>query len=206
MNKEESPKKDRNCRYLSFKLLGFGSGAKCSYDVDHKFKEGLICQNMPAIPSPSPQLKELLLKFNSLNDTTQKKQNNLQGSKSQRKSISKKRNINGFIAFRTFYSKSVFNPKHQRSLSSELAKLWKTEPSKTQWNLYARVYNSRDDKELQFVEWLCTALNIKKDTYLHDAETILISIKRLNWQFQSAQNKNPIEDVYLTTSRYNTIL
>nr|AZQ56674.1 MAT alpha 1 protein [Suhomyces bribrorum] len=160
-------------------------------------QEGLIRQTLPRIPLPSQQLKELLLKFNSLNDSSGNKNNS--GSMSQTRNVSKSGKINSFIAFRTFYCKSISNPEHQRTLSTELARIWKSEPSKHQWKLYAAHYNFRDNKNMPFVEWLCKQLNIQDNPKTE--EKLLISIRSEYWSFDEVQIRNPVEDVYLTHSQ-----
>ncbi|KAK7205121.1 hypothetical protein BZA70DRAFT_174026 [Myxozyma melibiosi] len=62
------------------------------------------------------------------------------------------KNINGFIGFRTFYSRMFLNL-HQQRLSSVLAKVWATYENKDFWNKYAALYGSEPRKE-SFTEWL----------------------------------------------------
>nr|AZQ56623.1 MAT alpha 1 protein [Suhomyces bolitotheri] len=208
-NKEYRVSKEYLLATSSFKMVLYNANrGVCDHVQDSQLS--MIFRELPPIPQPSENLKLLLLKFNSLNNP------NLGSTISgENRDISKSKNrkfangkINGFIAFRTFYCKSILNPNHQRILSKQLGKIWQKEITKDDWNLYALTYNLRDDKTLHFVEWLCNALNIKSpilpevikpDLPILPRETKPVrSVKRQYWIFESSI-KNTVEDVYLAS-------
>ncbi|OBA22190.1 hypothetical protein METBIDRAFT_40341 [Metschnikowia bicuspidata var. bicuspidata NRRL YB-4993] len=144
---------------------------------------------LPQIPIPSSSLQDLLCKylFNEV-DTNKKLSRIKQGT---RYNDTKKRRINGFIAFRSFYSKTIKGTSHQKELSSKLAAIWKTEPNHQTWNSYALQYNATGGNE-SFVSWLNRKLGF--DTNIEAKKT-----------FKSYKNltlKN-VEDVFFEDINYD---
>lgn len=71
----------------------------------------------------------------------------------KKKTKNKKTNVNGFTAFRAYYSKFGKSYKEQESLSKELAIYWKNEPSiQKEWRGYSEEYKVADTN-LSFVDW-----------------------------------------------------
>jgi hypothetical protein len=65
--------------------------------------------------------------------------------------------LNGFIAFRAFYSQDICDPTNQRELSKALSKVWsESEELQQVWTRYAAEYNSQypDNSTTPFVTWL----------------------------------------------------
>lgn len=167
------------------------------------------CMNLglsifPNLPIPSSSLKEVLLKFNSLievNESSTSKSRKTIKPKTRKPVLKpssddkkqKRPNINGFIAFRTFYCKFVFSLEHQKQLSSLLAKLWYDEPSKDVWKTYAYGFNSCNQDQ-GFFEWLCSNLGIDLSGLQPDYATFIRLTPR-----DGLLNK--IEDIYLPSNQ-----
>ncbi|ODV82487.1 uncharacterized protein CANTADRAFT_19262 [Suhomyces tanzawaensis NRRL Y-17324] len=136
----------------SFRILRYKFSPARYNKFEPRF-EGFILAQLPPLPKPSEGLANLMWKFNELSDFG----DNYSGSVNN--AIRDEQFQKNAKAFRTFYSKSIRNAKYQRELSKALAELWKNEPSKPQWSLYALVYNLRE-KNIPFMQWLCASLNI----------------------------------------------
>ncbi|CCE86960.1 Piso0_005485 [Millerozyma farinosa CBS 7064] len=164
----------------------------------------LFLTELPSLPSPSLELKNILLNFSSANNEFDNDEWDFFGLGSDNKSPKKTtprrykpkarrtRNLNGFMAFRSFYSRSISNVEHQRQLSSLLGSLWQTEPNKNIWNRYAIEYNTRATNQ-DFVEWLCKALSLPLDVFSIPSTS---TVKNNKWLFTSNNNYNAVEDVY----------
>lgn len=116
--------------------------------------ENYYVSALPNLPKPSPELKRTLIEFNNevLRESTRKRK--------KQTIYTKKGKINGFMAFRAFYSRSIFSSERQRQLSVLLSKVWAKDSNQGVWNRYADEYN-KDERKLYFVEWLCDALSIE---------------------------------------------
>ena len=154
---------------------------------------------LPSLPTPSIDLQEILIRFNQAT-------RNCAGDSSwgsqlfdmkvpTRKSrirCKKTRCLNGFMAFRSFYSRSIYNVEHQRELSTLLGKLWKNEPNKAIWNRYAIEYNSQAINQ-DFVDWLFKALGLEVETFPIPYTS---TVRNESWTFSSLNNENAVEDIY----------
>nr|AZQ56693.1 MAT alpha 1 protein [Suhomyces chickasaworum]AZQ56699.1 MAT alpha 1 protein [Suhomyces chickasaworum] len=158
----------------------------------------LICSAIPLVPNPSEALKTLLLQFNTLNEPS-KQQIYKKTSKSKGGCKSSFGNINGFIAFRSFYCKNVKNSDHQIILSRELATIWKGDVNKKIWSLYSHLYNMRENKSTSFVTWLCKTLQMK-GTSMPSLSSGLLTVKNNNMLYDTMKIKDAIEDVYFANS------
>lgn len=117
----------------------------------------LRLQSLPQLPKVSDSLKELLVKYPKKTSGTI-----VGGSKK------KFHKVNGFIAYRSFYTKNLSNGNAQRELSKELAKEWKCDKHRNTWSTYAAIYNSQiEDRSCKepFVAWLLRSIgvNARKD-------------------------------------------
>lgn len=68
-----------------------------------------------------------------------------------------KTSLNGFMAFRSFYTQHISAPTSQRELSTALSKAWSQDENlKNIWTRYAADYNSQSCKNgnVPFVSWL----------------------------------------------------
>ncbi|ODV65275.1 hypothetical protein HYPBUDRAFT_154089 [Hyphopichia burtonii NRRL Y-1933] len=117
----------------------------------------LQADKLPDLPTPPSKLQNILIEFNRLNEDS------LRSVKKKSRPKNSKRTINGFFAFRTFYSKSIFKPDHQRQLSSLLAEAWREEKKKSIWDKYAVVYRLQAP-DIGFFDWLCANLNLETST------------------------------------------
>lgn len=78
---------------------------------------------------------------------------NIPRSTKSKKGPNRKTIVNGFTAFRTYYSKFGKTYKEQEELSKELADFWKKMPAlQTSWHSYSEEYKAADT-ELSFVTW-----------------------------------------------------
>ena len=158
----------------------------------------IFFSDMPPLPEPSPGLKEVLEKFNGNGETARNRRSQVEfpllGHKKRSRSKAGHR-LNGFMAFRSFYSRSVYDADHQRQLSSLLGSLWKNEPKQDVWNRYAIEYNSRASKE-DFIEWLTRVLGLEQG--ICDPSTNVV--KNSKWQFSSNTQDCSVEDIYYVKS------
>lgn len=132
----------------------------------------------PPLPKPSQELKQVLITFNEFSKT-------IPNSKKSTK-IKKFKKINGFFAFRSFYSRFIKGSELQRRLSKELGVLWKKEVCKDVWVRYAYEY-SKLEPQKGFVEWLCERLNIQSKK---------LSIMSINSKI-TRNEKEGIDDIIL---------
>ncbi|CCE85849.1 Piso0_005485 [Millerozyma farinosa CBS 7064] len=182
------------------------AAAQCESFASDKLSSSsiLFLTELPSLPSPSLELKNILLNFSSANHDFDNDEWDFFGlgldSKGHKKTTSRRykpkgrrtRSLNGFMAFRSFYSRSISNVEHQRQLSSLLGSLWQTEPNKNIWNRYAIEYNTRATNQ-DFVEWLCKALSLPLDVFSIPSTS---TVKNNKWLFTSNNNYNAVEDVY----------
>lgn len=145
----------------------------------------LAFHGLPALPKPSKKLESILLKFN-------KHTNRLIIGKEpcrapRKRKSTQKRRINGFIAFRAFYSRSIRDPAVQKQLSTMLGKVWGAEPNQHVWDCYALRYNETGGQE-EFMTWLMQNLKSKKP-----CQSTTVIRRRIS---KNIQFKN-VEDVYL---------
>ncbi|KAL6451210.1 MTLALPHA1 Mating-type-like protein ALPHA1 [Candida maltosa Xu316] len=158
-------------------------------EIKQSQKFGFRLGSLPPIPTPTAALSELLLEYGLLNEINW----DTSSTKTAKSKKSKLKPINSFIAFRSFYSRSISNPEHQRELSSKLAELWTTDPNKEIWNQYTESYNNyllSPGASMNFVDWLYDSLDIKVDNSIPMIEDI--SFDNYSQMFSGA-----IEDVYL---------
>lgn len=117
-----------------------------------------INENLPPLPIPSPALRQLLLKFNG---NSSKSRVSIKKAKSRTPKLRKKKKvINAFIAFKSFYSKCIGGIKRQRRITTLLAEIWEKDIDKQIWKRYAFEYN-KSDRDDNFIDWLCKAMNIQ---------------------------------------------
>lgn len=115
------------------------------------FQNSFYFNSLPKIPKCYKQLEELLLEFNKkigiirTMSTSQKKSNS-------RKKVFKRR-LNGFIAYRSYYSKNIHDSSLQIEVSKRLAIVWKNDPSANIWKRYAFEYN-KSNENISFLSWL----------------------------------------------------
>lgn len=153
---------------------------------------------LPSLPTPSMDLQEILVSFNHVKGNGVDEAlwdsvfNTRMSTRKNRHRCKKRRCLNGFMAFRSFYSRSISNVEHQRQLSKLLGKLWKNEPNKAIWNRYAIEYNSQAVNQ-DFVDWLFGALGLKLQSFTFPCTN---TVKNKDWKFSSRNNENAVEDVY----------
>lgn len=154
---------------------------------------------LPSLPTPSLDLQEILVKFKQATgsfpgDTLWESEmfDMKIPIRKNRNRCKKTRCLNGFMAFRSFYSRSISNVEHQRELSSLLGKLWKNEPNKAIWNRYAIEYNSQAINQ-DFVDWLFKALGLELQAFSFPCTS---TVKNESWTFSSRNNENAVEDIY----------
>ncbi|EGW31993.1 uncharacterized protein SPAPADRAFT_71531 [Spathaspora passalidarum NRRL Y-27907] len=117
---------------------------------------------LPKLPEPSEELKKVLLRYNIVKELAPLQE---QKRKKLRPKL-KLKPINSFMAFRSFYTKSISNPEYQRELSCLLAQIWIDEPNKAIWNQYTESYNQyilSSGAKYNFVNWLCKMLDIEAE-------------------------------------------
>lgn len=157
----------------------------------------IFFSELPPLPEPSPGLQDVLERYNEKRGSDCSGQFLFSCSNHKRKSRSKTgHRLNGFMAFRSFYSRSVFDVEHQRQLSSILGSLWKNEPRQDVWNRYAIEYNSRATKE-DFIEWLTRTLGLEVLSLSNPSTNI---VKNNKWQFSSNTQDCSVEDIYYVKS------
>lgn len=159
----------------------------------------IFFSEIPPLPEPSPGLKEVLERFNGNGENARCRRSQVEvpflGHKKRSRSKTGHR-LNGFMAFRSFYSRSVFDAEYQRQLSSILGSLWKNEPKQDVWNRYAIEYNSRASKE-DFIEWLTRVLGLENRSFCDPSTNV---VKNNKWQFSSNTQDCSVEDIYYVKS------
>lgn len=114
----------------------------------------LLFQVLPELPKPSKKVEGILLHCNSNSNEKFDTKGSIKVSKRRKKTKkTKKRKINGFIAFRTFYSRSIGDSTTQKQLSSKLGEAWGSEQNREIWNCYALRYNETGGLN-DFITWL----------------------------------------------------
>lgn len=155
----------------------------------------------PILPMPSDSLKKLLFEVNNMTQK-QPKNRTLFSPHKKNNSFKISSKINGFIAFRSFYSKSISNPADQRKLSRSLANIWLGEENKETWESYSQLYKMSKAylKNQTFVAWLCQHLRLKfnysqiySTNILQTATTSHTRIDRLD----NVSRLYAVEDIYL---------
>ncbi|ODV95197.1 hypothetical protein PACTADRAFT_33775 [Pachysolen tannophilus NRRL Y-2460] len=111
--------------------------------------------SLPPLPKIPDNLKDKLEVYASKYVTKEK------GKIHQSKVAKKmKKKMNGFMAYRSFYTKNINNVTQQTELSAILAKSWSMDDvNQTIWKRYATQYN-KESSNTPFVEWLHKELNI----------------------------------------------
>lgn len=122
----------------------------------------LQTRRLPEIPLPSSYLQNLLCQY-QCDDGTERRKTRKSRQRTNSKINLRKRRINGFIAFRSFYSRTIKGTFNQKELSSKLAAIWKDEPHHLTWNSYALQYNATGGDE-NFVDWLNMKLGFVSNT------------------------------------------
>lgn len=116
-------------------------------------------QNLPHIPQPSEELRRILRSCEGALSAPEIEKRKFRKRKGKGK-------LNGFIAFRAFYTKAIKDPKLQIQLSQILSKVWENEPNRSIWNCYALRYNETANGE-EFMHWLYRNLGLIKDSGIH---------------------------------------
>lgn len=147
-----------------------------------KFFSVLKLNDLPPLPSPSKWLQEILTSINFADPMYHPCK-----LKSRYENRKRKSKINGFIAFRSFYSRAIKSPKPQQEISASLAVAWKLEPNRKVWNYYALLYNETA-KDEEFLYWLYRSLGI-----IDDASCSVKQISKVNDTYFLSK----IEDVFL---------
>lgn len=105
------------------------------------------------IPS---NLQNLLQKYIENNNIDSHNNNHNNNQRRKKKDPKRKTIVNGFTAFRTYFSKFGKSYKDQEKLSKELAIFWNKEPSTQDvWHGYSEEYKA-SDTNLSFVHWFDT--------------------------------------------------
>ncbi|KAG7885287.1 hypothetical protein KL936_005417, partial [Ogataea polymorpha] len=126
--------------------------------------------HLPQIPTTSPLLKRLLTEYGAI-DNGKDSLNKVAPKKSSRHRVQKeKKRLNGFMAFRSFYSRNIANYNSQKALSQDLADAWNREKHQQIWSLYAIQYNHSKSKE-PFSRWLEMKLSKKLGKFNSDDPT-----------------------------------
>lgn len=112
---------------------------------------------LPKLPRESENLQAILRRFDCVPCSHVPKLT----KQKNRKML--KRRLNGFIAFRSFYSRRVNSSLMQKELSSLLGQVWKREPNRSVWICYALQYNETGGEE-NFIDWLYRNLGLASTT------------------------------------------
>lgn len=140
-------------------------------------------QVLPELPEPSEYIKDILAACK-----TRIKAEPLQSNKRSRRKANTRRRLNGFIAFRAFYSRTVRDSQLQKHLSSLLGKAWKAEINRNVWEIYATLYNETGGDE-SFLNWLLSRLNLSNPT------SVLVASRDKMVCRKTVHSK--VEDIYL---------
>lgn len=135
--------------------------------------------NFPYIPLLSKGFHNVLARFNTTDFERKLSRSRKKGNRVLKKKL------NGFIAFRTYYSRSVHNVDLQRQLSSFLATAWQKEGNKEVWNRFAAEYSAQAT-DMGFPQWLD---NVQSKT--ENLGFTYVKYNNMTFQF------NEIEDVFL---------
>lgn len=143
--------------------------------------------SFPELPAESVTVMQTLDKLKQKSLTYKRIKPKRQYSVNRRRG---KTSLNGFMAYRAYYSKDVDIPKLQIELSRLLASYWKKTKNQQVWNRYAQEFNA-STRSLPFLEWLNEALRDSKK------EDIMI-IKEKSWSQKSKLSNLVVEDVFYT--------
>nr|QFP92358.1 silenced mating-type protein ALPHA1 [Ogataea thermomethanolica (nom. inval.)]QGW56840.1 mating-type protein ALPHA1 [Ogataea thermomethanolica (nom. inval.)] len=152
--------------------------------------EILILSDLPEIPVASHFLTKALATFaipNSLKTRSTPKV----AKQALKKHLSKKKRLNGFLAFRSFYSHNVLGYHNQKVLSRVLAQAWGKEPHQIIWSRYALEYNHSNTK-LSFHEWLCDQIGQKERYFSRSQST---------WCQMNVMSDIVVEDIFQNSLR-----
>ncbi|KAG7691331.1 hypothetical protein KL930_005382 [Ogataea haglerorum] len=116
--------------------------------------------NLPQIPTTSPSLERLLSEYEAMTNGNERSTKIARKKSMKHRAQNNKKRLNGFMAFRAFYSRNIANYNSQKSLSQVLANAWNREKHQQIWSLYAIQYNNSKSKE-RFSVWLEMKLNKK---------------------------------------------
>ncbi|ODV57904.1 uncharacterized protein ASCRUDRAFT_165243 [Ascoidea rubescens DSM 1968] len=185
-------KRIRFNKRLSIKRI---TGQKCSLSTGNSEKSTNAFTNVysfsphPPIPNPS---KELSIYLSTLKSSEKNHYLHRQ-NKFERYS---KRRLNGFMAFRSYYSKKIIGVAKQREISTVLAKFWKIENHQDTWKTLALVYNSQK-RNISFTDWLNITQqeNENHDKTMVPSETPFNSTKPL---------EGTIQDIYEQSTKWET--
>lgn len=117
-----------------------------------------VSKKTPSLLEPSVKLKALLQKY-SMESSIDIKKNDSALSVQQKRFMSNERTssttlLNGFTAFRAYYSKNTRSYKEQIELSRQLAKIWKVDTELHDlWSRYVNEYKVSSTSD-SFVEWM----------------------------------------------------
>lgn len=111
-------------------------------------------ETLPSIPETSPELLKTLEELTELQKKCLTTKTKRRRATNQQPKVSK---INGFTAFKSFYSRK-FTALNQGVLSSYLSKVWVTEKNQHIWDLYAYLFR-RYKRSESFSNWLVKNTN-----------------------------------------------
>lgn len=157
-------------------------------------KPAFSVTSLPNIPEPSKALQLLLIDYRILNVFLWSPK-----PESVKTKKSKLRPINSFIAFRSFYSRTISRPEYQRELSSKLAEVWKEEPHREVWEQYTLFYNNYlldCNNKLAFVDWLLQTLELDFDN------SPLNDVSQTEDAFEFELENCPLNDVSQTEDAF----
>lgn len=136
--------------------------SKADSDASFNGKGMFGCSKLPDIPELPSEFKNVLNNFKAdatLNEVPKKTRTVIKKQSSKgavNKAKKKKTKLNGFMAYRAFFSRDVIGIKAQRGLSSCLSKAWQSDENQLIWKRYATEYNAQAalSPDVPFVEWL----------------------------------------------------
>lgn len=143
--------------------------------------------SFPQLPTESVVVLQSLDKLKQKSLTYKRTKPKRQYSSNRKKA---RTSLNGFMAYRAYYSKDVDIPILQIELSRLLASCWKKTKNQKVWNRYAQEFNA-SSKSLPFLEWLNEALRDSKK------EDVMI-VKEKSWSQKSKISNLVVEDVFYT--------
>lgn len=107
------------------------------------------------IPEASESLKHALAECNASMDEVDRFK---VSKRSEYRRVKGNRRLNGFMAFRIYYSRAAKDSASQKKLSALLAKAWKNDNNKHIWSTYASMYNETGGEDA-FIFWLEKSLS-----------------------------------------------
>lgn len=114
--------------------------------------ETFFSSSILTIPACSEELQEFINALNASGDRIIAA-NQSPRQKRQAKNNAKVKNMNGFIAFRSYYANKIDNQCLQVDLSRKMGEFWMLEPHQDTWKRFAFEYNQYEG-ELGFNDWL----------------------------------------------------